>query len=233
MAETDPPIIDGVKGADEWNNGDRRIVPMADGSSIVATVLFNSSHIFILLEVADDNPTLFGSSTSWDGFGVEFDINGDRVPMGTSSSPDDTILVSYMKKGAEDYFLQGMGNPAIADTTDSGTDDVIGDISIGEGTIVVEMAKKLNSGDDAGNDIGFSTPGQRFSILFAFWDNAISSDTGIVQTTSHSRDWTEYELPGGIEYDIFQMLTDGIIIAGFIILCIVVRFRFHPRSMNT
>lgn len=232
MAETDPPIIDGVKGADEWNNGDRRIVPMADGSSIVATVLFNSSHIFILLEVADDDPTLFGSSISWDGFGIEFDINGDQVPMGTFNSPDDAILVSYRKKGAEDFFLQGMGNPSMADTTLNGTDDVIGEISIFQGTFVVEIVKELNTGDTIGNDIAFQSPGYQFQVLFAYWDNTISSDAGIVQTTSHSQ-WIDYELPGGIENKIFQMLTDGIIIAGFILLSIIVRFRFNQKFLNT
>ncbi|MFW9778328.1 MAG: hypothetical protein ACFFE8_05690 [Candidatus Heimdallarchaeota archaeon] len=217
------PVIDGIITEEEWEGGDRRILQMADGTTIDVTIKFNLSHIFILIQVSDDDPKLFGESGGHDFFGVEFDNNGDKVPMGLSFSPDDALFVSYNQPGGEDFFLQGMGNPAVADILENGTNDGKGSIKLnpsGDG-LIMEGTKPLDSNDSPGYDVSLH-PGDRFNLMFAYWDNHFGP---LIQSTSHS-DWTTYEVPGQPQVNIWEseLILEIVYSIGILVLMLLARF---------
>ncbi|MHA2203263.1 MAG: hypothetical protein ACW991_06205, partial [Candidatus Hodarchaeales archaeon] len=217
------PRIDGEIGNGEWINGDKRTFSMTDGTMVESTVKFNDTHIFVLSQVTDDDPTLFSQKDSWDVFGIEFDVNGDQVPMGMLSSPDDALFISYSTNGGQDFLLQGMGNPAIEDTAIGATNDCVGKIGFEGNELIVEACKKLDSGDQMGADIALQRR-MDFNVMFAYWDNKDPH----TQTTAYS-DWNKYHVPQeinqdtrslpisqGLEIYIFQIITEITIIIALI-----------------
>ncbi|MFW9854854.1 MAG: hypothetical protein ACFFFG_07320 [Candidatus Thorarchaeota archaeon] len=228
---SDVPVIDGIFTEEEWEGGDRRILQMADGTTIDVTIKFNLSHIFILIQVKDDDPRLFGESGGHDFFGVEFDNNGDKVPMGLSFSPDDALFVSYNQPGGQDFFLQGMGNPAVPDILENGTNDGTGNIGLssnGDG-LIMESSKPLDSNDSPGYDASLN-PGDKFNLMFAYWDNHFGP---LIQSTSHS-DWTTYEVPGQPQLNIWESELIFEIVSGIGILLLMFLARYglkRPKSM--
>ncbi|MHA1947620.1 MAG: hypothetical protein ACXAC6_17225 [Candidatus Hodarchaeales archaeon] len=221
------PLIDGIIEPNEWINGDKRTITMVDGTLMETTLLFNLTHLFLLLQITDNDPTLYEQSDSWDIFGVEFDNNHDQVPMGMSSSPDDALFVSYSKNGGQDFILQGMRYSAIEDTTVNGINDVIGKIGLLNKGIFAEVSKLLNSGDKNGADISLKS-GDEFYAMFAFWDNKEPYQ----QSTSHSN-WILYEVPGTQSDQasfVSKFLVELIIASSFVIIAVLVRFR--PRTLK-
>jgi hypothetical protein len=220
-SEGEIPIIDGLITENEWSDGDKKTISMADGSVIDATLLFNETHVFVFLQIFDDDPTLFESDETWDVFGLEFDVNGDQVPMGMYSSPDDALFVSYGQNGGEDFILQGMGNSAREDTSVGGSNDVIGVVSINNSFLRVEACKKLDSGDKKGADISLHQ-GSQFYVMYAYWDNRDPH----IQSTSHSN-WISYTVPGSLDESnniLLQTIVEGVFIASFVFIAIVLRF---------
>ncbi len=223
------PIIDGKIGNNEWKNGDKRTIKMVDGTLIESYLSFNDTHLLILLQVTDDDPTLFGQSEFWDTFGIEFDINSDQVPMGLPSSPDDALFVSYSSNGGQDFFLQGMGNPAVEDITVGGSNDCAANIGLDGNKLIVEACKKLESGDNKGKDIAFQQ-GEEFYVMFAQWDNKDPH----TQTTTHS-DWIKYRVPQLNEQNldelVFQVIIEIVVILVFIFGAALIRFNFHRKNL--
>ncbi len=216
------PIIDGIVEPNEWINGDKRTLTMVDGTLMETNMIFNLTHLLLFLQIIDNDPTLFGQSDTWDIFGVEFDNNGDQVPMGMSTSPDDALFVSYSKDGGQDFILQGMRYSAIEDTTVNGTNDVIGEIGILNNDIYAEISKPLNSDDQNGADISLDS-GDEFYVMFAIWDNKEPYQ----QSTSHSN-WLLYKVPGtqSDQTNLFSNLLEELIVASmFVIIAVIVRFR--------
>jgi hypothetical protein len=223
------PLIDGIIEPNEWINGDKRTITMVDGTLMETTLKFNLTHLFLLLQITDNDPTLYEQSDSWDIFGVEFDNNQDQVPMGMSSSPDDALFVSYSKDGGQDFILQGMRYSAIEDTTVNGINDVIGKIGLLNNEIFAEVSKLLNSGDENGADISFQS-GDEFYVMFAFWDNK----EPYTQSTSH-RNWILYEVPSTQSDQLsffYKVLMELIIASTFVIIAVLVRFRSFTLKRN-
>ena len=224
------PIIDGVIGDTEWNDGDKRVLSMYDGSQFETTLVFNDTHLFVLFQISDDDPTKFRQDALWDAVGVEFDNNGDQVPMGLYSSPDDAFFVSYSSEGGKDYLLQGMGNPAVEDVLVGGTNDVVGSMGIDGNMIIIEACKKLDSGDEQGADITLSA-GTTFSIMFAYWDNI-----DIHSQSIHSN-WISFAVPSTSgDRDESTTLLNQIILEltfpiSFVLIAVIVRFRTRIRTI--
>jgi hypothetical protein len=224
VATSNHPIMDGIIGDIEWIHGDRRVLSMHDGSQFETTLVFNDTHLFVLFQIADDDPTKFEQDVLWDAVGVEFDNNGDQVPMGLYSSPDDAFFVSYSSEGGKDFLLQGMGNPAVEDVSVDGTNDVEGSMGIDSSLIIIEACKKLDSGDEQGADITLS-PGTKFSIMFAYWDNI-----DIHSQSIHSN-WISFTVPttnGDRDENttlLNQIILELTFLISFVLLAVIVRFR--------
>lgn len=231
VSVSDHPIIDGRIEDTEWLDGDRRVLSMVDGTQFETTLAFNDTHLFVLFLITDDDPTIFGYDAFWDAIGVEFDNNGDQVPMGLYSSPDDALFVSYSEEEGVDYLLQGMGNPAIKDTEVGGSNDVEGNIGIDNNLIIIEACRKLDSGDTNGSDVSLKV-GNKFWIMFAYWDNMDIHS----QSTTHSN-WISFTVTptsGSYEdpsFHIVQFITELVITGSFVSLAVVIRFRTNIRAL--
>ncbi|MHA1977349.1 MAG: hypothetical protein ACW98F_07895 [Candidatus Hodarchaeales archaeon] len=223
------PIIDGKIEQNEWINGDARIITMVDGTTMDISLMYNESHIHVLIQKSDNDPTLIDQSNTWDIFGIEFDNNKDQVPMGRLSSPDDALFISYSQFGGQDFFLQGMGNVAVEDQTHNGTNDVKGYIGLVNGGLVVEATKKLDSGDKSGSDISLQT-GDEYYLMFAYWDNK----EPYTQSTTHS-DWETFRVPNrasgnsGLISDLYDIVPEIIFIGFFILTATQIRFRIYQK----
>ncbi|MDH5401006.1 MAG: hypothetical protein OEZ01_17250 [Candidatus Heimdallarchaeota archaeon] len=165
------PTIDGNIQQDEWKQGLLKRIELDNGEILNLTIIYTSEDILFLATLLHNKPgdeIILDPTINHDYFGIEFDNNHDEAIMGTSSSPDDTLIVNYDKAGASDMFMHGF--KAYNDVEYNGNEDVEGYANAKDGILIWEVKKPLNSGDVNGYDINLKQ-GDVYKIMVAFWDD--------------------------------------------------------------
>jgi hypothetical protein len=164
------PIIDGDLDSysDEWENATILIVNYGvPTTAITVRVQANETYLFMgfsftIPEYSPINTTIpsgdsyNNQSHTW--FTIVFDNNFDQK-IGNELSPGDAIAVNYRAEGAYDCFINGTSPESfILDVNATGFNDAIGFLTQKEDDfhnyeISIEVAKKLNSGDENGYDM--------------------------------------------------------------------------------
>lgn len=198
------PIIDGYLDSypDEWENA--TILTTSYGTpdtTITIRVQANETYLFMgfsftIPEYSPINTTIpsgdsyNNQSHTW--FTIVFDNNFDQR-IGNELSPGDAIAVNYRAEGAYDCFINGTSPESfVMDINATGFEDAFGFLTQKEDDfhnyeISIEVAKKLNSGDENGHDIRLHESDRIKFLLLAFEnETAVYNYTAL---SSHITAW--------------------------------------------
>ncbi len=203
------PIIDGYLDSysDEWENA--TILTTTYGfptTTITIRVQANETYLFMgfsftIPEYSPINTTIptgdsyNNQSHTW--FTIVFDNNFDQK-IGNELSPGDAIAVNYRAEGAYDCFINGTSPESfVLDVNATGFNDAIGFLTQKEDDfhnyeISIEVAKKLNSGDENGYDMRVHESDKLKFLLLAF-----ENETAVYNYTtlnSHITAWKTISL---------------------------------------
>ncbi len=184
-----PPIIDGnlESYAGEWENA-TILTSEFSSKPITISVQANDTHLFMGFTYTSTfykeiNTTIpvgdsyNNESHTW--FAVAFDRNFDRV-IGNEEYSDDAVAINYRVEGAQDAFIAGTTNDTfITDVNVTGIENSVAAVNttlddFNNYVVSVELAKELNSGDVAGNDIE-ALPNDHITFLLMVFENRTAS----------------------------------------------------------
>ena len=166
-----PPVFDGQWSEQEYPYSIR--LKSEKGRFIDFAYRISENYVFLAARFDDSTPTLFAQDPREvrDYFSIGFDRNGDGVYMGTSTSPDDTIIVGMEGNFSDDFYMQGIKQKSvIRDTDKGGSNNTLGIFSLEVQTFTFEVRKELQSSDELGNDISLQY-GDSVPVMIAYWDN--------------------------------------------------------------
>ena len=165
------PEMDGKVQPGEWDGAEFYRIELNTGIVVNMSILYTLETAYYLAMIdhsSDVNEINLDPSKPHDYFGIEFDNNGDNAIMGTSRSPDDTILVNYYKNDAQDMFMHSF--KAYFDENHQGRDDTSGRAGSDGKNLIFEIAKPLKTNDNFGHDFNLEI-GSSYQIMIAFWDD--------------------------------------------------------------
>ena len=229
------PSIDGDIKTNEWSDGFLYHIPMTNGAVLNLTIIYTESDIYMLIVMPHNSPgdkiqLLADNYTYHDYLGVEFDNNKDDAIMGTYASPDDTIIVDYEVEGGTDMYMHSFR--AFTDEESHGTNDVTGNSGSFDGNLVFEIKKPLITNDANGHDISLEK-GDKFLIMFAFWDDALAhAATTYINQRIGNNQFIEFRV-GYVSSDTTRdYITIGVFALAGIITFIVYYFDISKESFR-
>lgn len=177
------PTIDGDPSDIAWQEAEVHYIGLINEENIEFKILYTSEIIYYLAGIPHNGPNdevQLDTNLPHDYFGISFDRNGDGTIHGTQEEPDgpdDMIIVNYFEPGGEDLFTKNF--VVTRDEDNNGDDNTEGAVQEQNGTLYFEFSKEMNSGDTNGYDINLSD-GDRYTLLFAFWDNRPTRDANVI-----------------------------------------------------
>ena len=157
------PIIDGnIESYEgEWENATVHTVNIGSGptaKSITTRVQANSTHLFMGITYTTSTFVDFNlENHTW--FAVVFDRNFDSRIGYSNDTIDDGVVINYRQLGSQDVYFNGTTHYClVADDNVTGVENSIGVLDeylddFNRHVVTIEIAKELNSMDEAGNDI--------------------------------------------------------------------------------
>jgi len=227
---TDPTIdgdLESYQG--EWENA--TILTANYGTpytTITVRVQANETYLFMgfsftIPEYVHINTTIpvgdsyNNQSHTW--FTIAFDNNFDQR-IGNELSPGDAIAVNYRAEGAYDFFVNGTKPESfVMDVNATGFEDAIGFLTQKEDDfhnyeISIEVAKKLNSGDENGYDIRAHESDKIQFLLLAF-----ENETAVYNYTTlneHITSWKTITLDTQYTYFSYVKTYDDLDILAYV-----------------
>ena len=229
------PSIDGEIAADEWSNGMQYHIPMTNGVILNLTVIYTDIDIYMLIvmphnSAGDKIQLLSDNYTYHDYFGIEFDNNKDDAIMGTSSSPDDTIMIDYIDEGGIDMFMHSY--KAFNDVGNGGSNDVSGRSGSIDGNLIFEIKRPLVTNDMNGYDISLNE-GDKYLIMLAFWDDALAhSATTYINERIGNNQFIELRVGSVLDDPVRDYIVLGTLTLAGLITFIVYYFDFSMKSFG-
>lgn len=206
------PIIDGIVG-EEWDDAAKFSIEMTNGKVVDLRFFYTDSDMYILVVIdhsSAENTINLNTSDIHDYFGIEFDLNGDGVIMGTSRSPDDLIIIDYDGPGYKDMFMKNF--KAYEDVKNEGSNDGEGASGTDGKNLIWEFRKPLDSGDTKGYDISLKK-GDKFQVMLAFWDDKYpNTAAGYTNKFNNNQQFLTF-IVGELNQSLFPNLL-GVIVVG-------------------
>ena len=179
------PIIDGDLDSfeGEWENATVYNTDFGTGNKLVTIrVLANETHLFMGINYVSSiyvpiNTTIpvgdeYNNEThTW--YAIVFDRNYDKT-VGSTTAPDDAVVVNYRVEGAQDAFINGTKvNSLGIDVNVTGFENAIANVTEYEDdfhnhVVTLELAKEIKSGDELGYDIDLQSSESVDFLLLVF-----------------------------------------------------------------
>ncbi|MHA1198577.1 MAG: hypothetical protein ACTSQF_04410 [Candidatus Heimdallarchaeaceae archaeon] len=158
------PVIDGdlESYTGEWENATVQTQSIGTGGNIISIttrVQSNSTHLFMGISYTTETFEDYNPDTNHTWFAVAFDNNFDSRIGYSNDTIDDGVAVNFKQLGAQDVYFNGTTiYSMVADDNVTGVENSVAVLDqylddFNRHVVTIEIAKELNSMDEAGNDI--------------------------------------------------------------------------------